>query len=187
MKRLDVEQLPGRFVDYSQRLPLIGDFYIRPSYGLLAPDSMATTMTYGIDTPLFSGDVIPPEDIRFVSNTPSCVSVQNPDDEFIFRLLADTWQRETGHYSIVQQKVLHPAYQEIIGLGERVLPFLIEELDRRATHWFWALRAIARENPAENLQTIEQAVAAWKDWWVKKSENVCQTGYLLIGSGSFRN
>jgi hypothetical protein len=34
-----------------------------------------------------------------------------------FRELAETWRRETGFFSFMQQRVLHPAYQRIIGMG----------------------------------------------------------------------
>src|SRR2546423_2817844 len=60
-----------------------------------------------------------------------------------FDLLARTWRRETGHYSLVQQKILHPAYLQIIGMGKNALPFLVKEIQQGSNHWFPALRAIA--------------------------------------------
>ena len=107
-------------------------------------------------------------------------------DEFTFKLLADTWRRETGHYSILQQKILHPAYQEIIGMGERALPFLIKELDSKPSHWFWALRSITRENPAQQATTPQDAVKAWKEWWENRLRDIWQTGYLVIENKDFR-
>ena len=95
-----------------------------------------------------------------------------------FDSLAQTWRRETGHYSLLQQKILHPAYQQIIGMGERALPSLIKALDYKPSHWFWALRAITRNNPAERSETVGEAVNAWRNWWSNRSRNVCQSGFL---------
>ena len=39
-----------------------------------------------------------------------------------FRELAETWRRETGFFSFMQQRALHPAYQRIIGMGWVAVP-----------------------------------------------------------------
>ena len=64
-----------------------------------------------------------------------------------FRELAETWRRETSFLSFGQQRALHPAYQRIIGMGPPALPLIFRELERRPSHWFWALRAITGEDP----------------------------------------
>lgn len=38
--------------------------------------------------------------------------------------------------------MMHPAYQQIIGMGPAVVPLLLNDLVRTRSHWFWALRAI---------------------------------------------
>src|SRR5256885_1317850 len=65
-----------------------------------------------------------------------------------FEELADTWRRETGFLSFMQQRALHPAYQRIIGMGWAAVPLLLRELQRQPDHWFWALHAITGEEPA---------------------------------------
>ena len=45
-----------------------------------------------------------------------------------FKALAEQWRNETGMLSVVQQKVLHPSYQRIIGMGKQALPFILKEL-----------------------------------------------------------
>lgn len=43
---------------------------------------------------------------------------------------------------------MHPAYQQIIGMGEKALPLILRDLrDRPTGHWFWALNAITGEEP----------------------------------------
>jgi hypothetical protein len=108
-------------------------------------------------------------------------------DEITFQVLAGNWRRQTGHHSILEQKILHPYYQQIIGMGEKALPYLIKALDYKPSHWFWALRAITRENPAKDASTVDQAVQAWRDWWSNRTTNLWQSGYLPIGNVIFQS
>src|SRR5438552_1282659 len=64
-----------------------------------------------------------------------------------FADLAETWKRETELLSSIQQVAMTPAYQEIIGLGQAVVPLILQDLRREPEHWFWALAAITGENP----------------------------------------
>jgi len=59
-----------------------------------------------------------------------------------FHSLIATWRRETALQSSVTAIAMHPAYQQIIGLGEPALPLIFGELRREPDHWFWALGAI---------------------------------------------
>src|SRR5947207_10431415 len=42
---------------------------------------------------------------------------------------------------------LHPAYQQIIGMGKEAIPLILEELQREEDHWFWALKSITGDDP----------------------------------------
>src|ERR1700687_4065288 len=64
-----------------------------------------------------------------------------------FRELARQWKEATEFTSSTTQMVMHPAYQQIIGMGREALPFLLAELRRKPDHWFWALKAITGEDP----------------------------------------
>ena len=83
--------------------------------------------------------------------------------ECAFSALADEWRRETAPLSSVTDVVLHPAYQRIIGMGRRALPFILAELARQPDHWFWALRAITGENPVtdDDAGNLLQMRDAW--------------------------
>src|SRR5436190_22348632 len=81
-----------------------------------------------------------------------------------FRELAETWKRETGFFSFMQQRALHPAYQRIIGMGWAAVPMLLEELQRQPDHWLWALQAITGEEPARGTNTLQAATEAWLNW-----------------------
>ena len=84
----------------------------------------------------------------------------------VFRVLAARWQNETAAYSSVSQIAMHPAYQEIIGLGRAAIPLILRELQQRPNHWFWALRAISGEDPIQPGQRgkMREMTSAWLEW-----------------------
>ncbi len=83
-----------------------------------------------------------------------------------FDALAQAWRRECGHLSSVREMILHPAYQQIIGMGRDALPFLLRELERQPDHWFWALWAITQENPVpvEHRGRVPDMARGWLEW-----------------------
>ncbi len=83
-----------------------------------------------------------------------------------FQDLSSRWRRETALQSSVTAIAMHPAYQQIIGLGEPALPLIFEELRREPDHWFWALQAITGENPVseENAGDLEAMTSDWLAW-----------------------
>ena len=85
-----------------------------------------------------------------------------------FRRLADSWRRDTAFVSMLSKKVLHPAYQRIIGMGRPALPLILRELQATRSHWLWALNAITGEDPAKPGDTFDQAVDAWLTWGRKQ-------------------
>jgi hypothetical protein len=83
-----------------------------------------------------------------------------------FTTLAAQWQQETGHFSSVAQKYAHPAYQEMLSMGEIALPWILQELQAHPYHWFAALRQLSGENPAATGDSAEAARQAWLEWGV---------------------
>ena len=83
-----------------------------------------------------------------------------------FRTLVAAWREECGMLSSTTQKAMHPAYQQIIGMGSDVLPLIFDELDEAPGHWFWALRAITGEDPVppEDVGDVPQMTEAWLRW-----------------------
>ncbi len=97
------------------------------------------------------------------------VTPRAPDQTEIahrFAVLAARWREETRALSSVSQIAMHPAYQEIIGMGGEVVPFILEEVAREPNHWFWALRAITGEDPILPTQRgrVGEMAAAWVAW-----------------------
>lgn len=85
-----------------------------------------------------------------------------------FAMLAEQWRRDTMHLSVIAQKVIHPAYLRIIGMGEFAIPLLLEELRDRPSHWFVALKATSGEDPAPTGSNPLQARDAWIEWGRRK-------------------
>ncbi len=81
-----------------------------------------------------------------------------------FRTLAEHWRRDTRFVSLARKKIMHPAYQRIIGLGPQALPLIFKELKQRPSQWFWALECITGEDPARDSSTFADAVEQWLAW-----------------------
>jgi len=67
-----------------------------------------------------------------------------------FNRLVEEWKREVRSKSLMVTIAMHPAYQQMVGMGEKALPFIFERIkraDEKTYQWFWALAAITRQNP----------------------------------------
>jgi len=83
-----------------------------------------------------------------------------------FRRLVESWAADTAFESSPARMTAHPAYREIVALGEEVVPLLLRELDARPNFWFAALREIAGANPVrdEDRGDFENMRQAWLRW-----------------------
>jgi len=83
-----------------------------------------------------------------------------------FQRLVGAWKAERGHSSKVTELAMHPAYQQIIGMGKDAIPLLLEEMKERPDHWDWALRAITGIDPVprEAWGKLGEIAAAWIHW-----------------------
>jgi hypothetical protein len=87
-----------------------------------------------------------------------------------FSRLAAAWKAETELCSKVTKRILHPAYQKIIGMGEAAIPFILKDLaENGPDDWFWALTAISDENPIteEMAGDMHAMTEAWLQWGKK--------------------
>ena len=86
--------------------------------------------------------------------------------EATFHALVAEWRRDTAPLSSVQDMVLHPAYQRIIGLGPDAIPLVLQELLERRDHWFWALRALTGVDPTgdDDRGRIGRMADSWLEW-----------------------
>jgi hypothetical protein len=91
-----------------------------------------------------------------------------------FDRLAEKWKKETGHLSRVTKRCMHPAYQQIIGMGAGVVPLVLDDLKKSRDDWFWALSAITGENPITETDAgnVPKMTEAWLRWARAKGYDV---------------
>ena len=60
----------------------------------------------------------------------------------------------------------HPAYRQIIALGDPAVPLLLAELERDPDWWFAALKAITGADPvpAASRGKLSEMARAWLEW-----------------------
>jgi len=107
------------------------------------------------------------QDYRTIITSYSEGAVSNSEsfEQKFYRLL-DAWRRDTEHISSVSAMILHPAYQQIIGMGTQVVPLLLKELQERPDYLFWALEAVTGVNPVVNFQlgNFDEMTKEWLHW-----------------------
>ena len=83
-----------------------------------------------------------------------------------FNRLVTEWKVGRSRGADVTQMVDHPAYQQIVGLGEQAIPLILEELEREVDHWFPALRELTGTSPVpeESKGNLSKMRDAWLNW-----------------------
>ncbi|NJM59876.1 MAG: hypothetical protein HC849_06245 [Oscillatoriales cyanobacterium RU_3_3] len=83
-----------------------------------------------------------------------------------FHALASDWEQDVAGLSSTAQMSQHPAYQEIINMGTKIVPLLLSELKKNPVYWLSALSAITGENPIkpEERGRVKQMASAWIEW-----------------------
>jgi len=88
----------------------------------------------------------------------------NPTIRFFH--LKDEWERDTAMLSSITDIAMHPAYQQIIGIGPIAVSLILYEMSQKPSHWFWALKSITGEDPVplEAKGNIKEMTEAWLHW-----------------------
>ncbi|MBI3355838.1 MAG: hypothetical protein HY038_03540 [Nitrospirae bacterium] len=94
------------------------------------------------------------------------LSTQWADPVTRFLTLKDRWETETCLLSSASDIAMHPAYQQIIGMGPTAIPLILSEMRKKPDHWFWALRSITGEDPVlpEHKGKIKKMTEDWLRW-----------------------
>ena len=97
------------------------------------------------------------------------ISRQRSNPGTRFYSLKEEWEKDTAMLSSITEISIHPAYQQIIGMGESALPYIIREMGQRPNHWFWALKAITGEDPVPSSKRgiVSEMTNTWILWWRK--------------------
>ncbi|HEV3079536.1 MAG TPA: hypothetical protein VGY66_07140 [Gemmataceae bacterium] len=99
-----------------------------------------------------------------IPKSPPPVPVETLEERF--ERLAAKWREETAYLSSSTAMFAHPAYQEIISLGQGVVPLLLRDLKKEPEHWTWALSVITGADPVPPADrgNLDRMAAAWLRW-----------------------
>jgi len=94
------------------------------------------------------------------------IDPDHADLEKIFTSLAKKWKEQTSGYSSVGSIVMHPAYLEIISYGDKMIPYILKDLQTKPSHWFVALKTLAKTSPVNpaDAGNIKKMTEAWLAW-----------------------
>ncbi len=83
-----------------------------------------------------------------------------------FRRLKTVWEADTLYLSSTTDICQHPAFREIVAMGETVVPFMLREMEQEPQFWVWALPEISGANPVapEDRGRIDRMSEAWVRW-----------------------
>ena len=102
----------------------------------------------------------------------SRISVDYTLDVFLaekFRGLADRWRAETRYISSLSEIEEHETFQEIVEMGQSVIPLVLQELSEKPSWLLLALDALVEEPPI--LEASEggllDSANAWIEWGKK--------------------
>ena len=89
-----------------------------------------------------------------------------PPDTGQFEKLANQWEKETALLSNSSRSAEHPAYQEIISMGQPAVPLILKRMQSQGGHWFQALRQITGSDPVNPKDRGDVAAMQkpWLDW-----------------------
>ena len=99
-----------------------------------------------------------------VPNTPKAPQAETVEQRL--RRLEAAWEADTLVLSDPDRIIGHPAFQEIIRLGEAVVPLMLRDLQAGPRLWVWALPRITGENPVppEDAGNVRKMSEAWLRW-----------------------
>src|SRR5262249_59056771 len=91
-------------------------------------------------------------------------SAENVEETYL--RLAEEWKSETAPLSSIRRKKQHPAYRQLIEMGEPAIPLILADLARQPSHPFWVLRDITNQNPADPAvaENFLDVIDSWITW-----------------------
>jgi hypothetical protein len=84
-----------------------------------------------------------------------------------FQGLATQWNAVARYRSNTRGLRDHPVYQEMVALGEPIVPLILAKLEREPNvFWFTVLAPITGQNPVPSTVSgqVEAMARAWIDW-----------------------
>jgi hypothetical protein len=94
------------------------------------------------------------------------VEATRSDDRLTFELLADDLESATLGVGSTRRITRHPAYAEILSIGEGAIPLLLERLEQPGARpvWLRTLSALTSYQPGAGQKSVTDAAAEWIRW-----------------------
>ena len=92
--------------------------------------------------------------------------IETDDSRLVFQRLAAEWKLQAEFLSSPSAIAEQRAYVEIIEIGWKVIPLILDELRREPDQWFIALKRITGEDPVPDdaRGDVDQMAEAWLNW-----------------------
>lgn len=100
----------------------------------------------------------------------SCEPTTDEEVEAHFNKLADEWEEDASNISSLTALVGHPKYREIVNMRWSVVPFLINDLQRKKRFWLPALEEITGIQPFDPSDSgnSKRMIESWVRWGKQK-------------------
>ncbi|MFL0161959.1 hypothetical protein [Aquirufa salirivi] len=107
--------------------------------------------------------------VLFVGQSVVVQEMYNQQLKKRFDFFNSIWKNETIFSSSISEITNNSAYRSIIGLGQDILPFIINDLKINDAHWFYALEALTGQNPIKEYH--KGIVPLMKKDWIEWATN----------------
>jgi hypothetical protein len=119
----------------------------------------------------YEGSVLPATDEELVSSAHAVKDTKEPrrdnaQDQAEFDPIADELASATVGLGSLRAATRHPAYGEILAMGQRAVPFLLERVEDpiQGPLWMRLLGSLIGFPPMLKMETVADAAEAWRIW-----------------------
>jgi hypothetical protein len=104
--------------------------------------------------------------LEVVASASDEVAERADDEKLLFEELADELDAVMRGESSTRLAMRHPAYGEILALGDKAVPWLLKRLEVPGNRplWLRLLGSLTHFQPGAGMETVPDAAAAWVRW-----------------------
>ena len=106
------------------------------------------------------------DSVQLLDRVSGAVDRARSDEHVAFDLLADDLESAMLVSGSTRRLMCHPAYTEILAMGQDAIPLLLERLGRGGARplWLRLLGSLTAFQPGAGQTTVQEAAAAWITW-----------------------
>lgn len=141
-------------------------------YGSLKPITITASIAIAGAGAIFSysdidkyvevGNIITNADTRRYLRASSSIDGLDVFDEMRFKQFKQAWEQNTMFMSSAQSIIEDPNFQGIVAMGERAVPYIINDIEKSPSTLVWALNIIYKRKITDKPNTsISEACKLW--------------------------